>query len=67
MWLLSTASAPIKMNDATRAKMVKCKESLWKLLYYAGCDIFVLKVVYHEPWARDIKLYFDGWPNQELK
>ncbi|CAH2053323.1 unnamed protein product, partial [Thlaspi arvense] len=66
VWLLSTGSAPMKMNDATRAKIVKCKESLWKLLYYAACDIFVLKVVFHEPWAIDIKLYFDGWPNQEL-
>ncbi|KFK39245.1 hypothetical protein AALP_AA3G219300 [Arabis alpina] len=65
VWLLSTASAPIKMND--RAKIVKCKESLWKLLYYATCDLFVLNIVYHEPWARDVKLYFDAWPNQELK
>jgi len=68
LWLLSTGSAPIKLNDAaTRAKIVKCKESLWKLLYYAACDFFVLQVIYHEPWARDIKLYFHGWPNQELK
>lgn len=68
VWLLSTGSSPMKLNDATtRAKIVKCKESLWKLLYYAGCDFFVLQVVYHEPWVRDIKLYFDGWPNQELK
>ncbi|KAG5398280.1 hypothetical protein IGI04_020094 [Brassica rapa subsp. trilocularis] len=69
VWLLSTASsAPIKMKDAsTRAKLVKCKESLWKLLFYGACDIFVLKVLFHEPWATDVKLYFHGWPNQELK
>ncbi|CAL9218295.1 unnamed protein product [Arabidopsis halleri] len=28
--------------------------------------IFVLVFVYPEPWFGDIKLYFDGWPNQEL-
>lgn len=69
VWLSSTAStAPIKMNDAsTLAKLVKCKESLWKLLYYGACDVFVLKFVFHEPWATDVKLYFEGWPNQELK
>ncbi|CAL9218292.1 unnamed protein product [Arabidopsis halleri] len=67
IWLLSTGSSPLKLNDATRVKIVKCKESLWKLLYYAGCEIFVLVFVYPEPWSGDIKLYFDGWPNQELK
>ncbi|KAL0690622.1 hypothetical protein Bca4012_090301 [Brassica carinata] len=69
VWLLSTtSSAPIKLNDAaTRAKIVKCKESLWKFLYYGACDIFVLKVLFHEPWAYDVKLYFHAWPHQELK
>ncbi|KAF3528439.1 hypothetical protein DY000_02042391 [Brassica cretica] len=69
VWLLSTtSSAPIKINDAaTRAKIVKCKESLWKFLYYGACDVFVLKVLFHEPWAYDVKLYFHAWPHQELK
>ncbi|CAF2128131.1 unnamed protein product [Brassica napus] len=68
VWLLSTGSKPIKMKDAaTRAKLIKCKESLWKLLYYGACEVFVLNALYHEPWARDIKLFFNGWPNQELK
>ncbi|XP_010461810.1 PREDICTED: LAG1 longevity assurance homolog 2-like [Camelina sativa] len=67
IWLLSTGSSPLKLNNATtRAKIVKCKESLWKLLYYAGCELFVLGFVYPEPWFGDIKLYFHGWPNQEL-
>ncbi|CAH8392745.1 unnamed protein product [Eruca vesicaria subsp. sativa] len=68
VWLLSsTSAAPIKINDAaTRAKIVKCKESLWKFLYYGACEIFVLKFLYHEPWAYDVKLYFHAWPNQEL-
>ncbi|EFH70467.1 hypothetical protein ARALYDRAFT_891879 [Arabidopsis lyrata subsp. lyrata] len=66
-WLLSTGSSPLKSNDATRVKIMKCKESLWKLLYYAGCEFFVLEFVDPEPWFGDIKLYFDGWPNQELK
>ncbi|XP_010546466.1 PREDICTED: LAG1 longevity assurance homolog 2-like [Tarenaya hassleriana] len=67
VWLLSLNCGPLKMNDATRAKIVKCKESLWKLAYYASCEIFVLKVIYHEPWFRDSQKYFEGWPNQELK
>lgn len=67
VWLLRTGSSPLKLNDATRVKIIKCKESLWKLLYYAGCEICVLGFVYPELWFGDIKLYFDGWPNQELK
>ncbi|CAA7048314.1 unnamed protein product [Microthlaspi erraticum] len=67
VWLLRTGSSPLKLNDATRVKIIKCKESLWKLLYYAGCEICVLGLVYLEPWFGDIKLYFDGWPKQELK
>ncbi|CAH8255092.1 unnamed protein product [Arabidopsis lyrata] len=54
IWLLITGSSPLKLNDATRVKIVKCKESLWKLLYYAGCEIFVLEFVYPEPWFGDI-------------
>ncbi|XP_023645774.1 LAG1 longevity assurance homolog 2 isoform X2 [Capsella rubella] len=67
VWLLSTGSSPLKLNDATRGKIIKCKESLWKLLYYASCELLVLEFVYPEPWFGDLKLYFDGWPNQELK
>ncbi|XP_010525689.1 PREDICTED: LAG1 longevity assurance homolog 2-like [Tarenaya hassleriana] len=67
VWLLSIGSASHKTNDATRAKIVKCMESLWKFAYYASCEIFVLKVIYREPWFSDTRQYFNGWPNQELK
>ncbi|GLT60449.1 hypothetical protein SLA2020_332140 [Shorea laevis] len=66
-WLLSDGAAPLKMNEATRAKIVKCSESMWKLAYYTTVEIFVLKITYQEPWFRDTKEYFRGWPDQELK
>ncbi|CAA2991576.1 LAG1 longevity assurance homolog 2-like [Olea europaea subsp. europaea] len=40
---------------------------MWKLTYYATVEYCVLSVNYHEPWFRDIKEYFTGWPNHELK
>ncbi|ONH91592.1 hypothetical protein PRUPE_8G125400 [Prunus persica] len=51
---------------ATRAKVVKCSESLWKLTYYATVEACILKISYQETWFRDTKEYFKGWPNQEL-
>ncbi|KAK4284606.1 hypothetical protein QN277_001413 [Acacia crassicarpa] len=65
--LLTKGRGCLRMNKETQAKIVKCSESMWKLTYYATVEYFVLNVIYHEPWFRDIKLYFDGWPNQELK
>ncbi|KAL2456807.1 LAG1 longevity assurance-like protein 2 [Forsythia ovata] len=65
--LLSSGNGLLKINEATRAKIVKCSESMWKLTYYAAVEFCVLSVNYHEPWFRDIKEYFRGWPNQELK
>lgn len=55
------------MNEATRVKVGKISESMWKLTYYATVEFCILKIAYHEPWFRDTKLYFDGYPNQELK
>ncbi|CAB4290488.1 unnamed protein product [Prunus armeniaca] len=66
IWLLSKGSAPLKLDMATRAKVVKCSESLWKLTYYATVEACILKISYQEPWFRDTKEYFKGWPNQEL-
>ncbi|BBH09580.1 LAG1 homologue 2 [Prunus dulcis] len=66
IWLLSKGSAPLKLDMATRAKVVKCSESLWKLAYYATVEACILKISYQEPWFRDTKEYFKGWPNQEL-
>ncbi|KAK0580301.1 hypothetical protein LWI29_000492 [Acer saccharum] len=66
IWLLSKRAVPLKMNDAIRAKVGKISESLWKLTYYATVQFWILKFAYHEPWFTDTKLYFKGWPNQEL-
>jgi hypothetical protein len=66
IWLLSNGDVPLKIDEATRAKIVKCSESMWKLAYYATVEACVLKVTYHEPWFRDAKELFRGWPNQEL-
>lgn len=40
---------------------------MWKLTYYATVEVCVLKITYNEPWFRDTKEYFKGWPDQELK
>ncbi|MBA0631584.1 hypothetical protein Godav_000444 [Gossypium davidsonii] len=67
IWLSSNGYAPLKMNEATQAKIAKCSESMWKLAYYATVETFILKITYHEPWFTDTKQYFRGWPDQELK
>lgn len=67
IWLLFNGAIPLKLNDTTRAKIVKCSESMWKLTYYASVEICILSITYHEPWLREAKGYFIGWPNQELK
>ncbi|XP_074275368.1 ceramide synthase LOH2 [Silene latifolia] len=67
IWLLIKASTPLKFNEVTQAKIVKCSESLWKLAYYATVEAWVLRITYREPWFTDIYEYFNGWPNQELK
>ncbi|KAI8554486.1 hypothetical protein RHMOL_Rhmol05G0103200 [Rhododendron molle] len=67
IWLLFNGAIPLKLNDTTQAKIVKCSESMWKLTYYATVEICILSITYHEPWLREAKGYFIGWPNQELK
>jgi ceramide synthetase len=52
-----------RIDEAT---IVKCSESMWKLTYYATVEICVLKITCNEPWFRDTKEYFRGWPHQEL-
>ncbi|KAE8661538.1 ASC1-like protein 3 [Hibiscus syriacus] len=67
VWLLS-GSAPLWMDiKATQAIIAKCSESMWKLTYFATVETWVLKITYYESWLGDIKGYFRGWPNQELK
>ncbi|GMJ00550.1 LONGEVITY ASSURANCE GENE1 HOMOLOG 2, LAG1 homologue 2 [Hibiscus trionum] len=68
VWLLSSGSAPSRMNiEARQAIIAKCSESMWKLTYFATAETWVLKITYNEPWFRDVKGYFRDWPNQELK
>ncbi|XP_038711535.1 LAG1 longevity assurance homolog 2-like isoform X2 [Tripterygium wilfordii] len=57
----------MKINESMYAKIAKRSESMWKLTYYASVEACILKIAYHEPWFRDTKEYFKGWPNQELK
>ncbi|KAG2704200.1 hypothetical protein I3760_06G173800 [Carya illinoinensis] len=64
--LLSNGTVPLKIDEATRAKVVKCSESMWKLTYYAAVEACILKITYNEPWVMDRKGYFRGWPYQEL-
>ncbi|KAF5448150.1 hypothetical protein F2P56_028708 [Juglans regia] len=66
IWLLSNGAVPLKLDEATRAKIVKCSESMWKLTYYATVEACIINITYHEPWFRDTKGFFRGWPNQEL-
>lgn len=67
IWLLSRGTNQLKLNDATRAKIVKCTESMWKFSYYATLEFCILATNYHEPWFRNVIESFRGWPNQELK
>ncbi|XP_059652877.1 ceramide synthase LOH2-like [Cornus florida] len=66
VFLLSGGALPLKINKDTQAKLVKCVESMWKLTYYAIVEACILTFIYHEPWFRDIKEHFRGWPNQDL-
>lgn len=66
IWLLSRGSTPLKIDMATRAKLVKCSESMWKLTYYITVEACILNITYREPWFRDTTEYFKGWPNQKL-
>lgn len=67
IWLLGKGrAAPLKFDEATQAKIIKCSESLWKLTYYATVEASILRITYNEPWFTDTKEYFKGWPNQDL-
>ncbi|KAJ9175318.1 hypothetical protein P3X46_013883 [Hevea brasiliensis] len=67
IWLLHKKAVPLRIDEATRATIVKCSESMWKLIYYAAVEVCVLKIIYNEPWFRNTREYFRGWPDQELK
>lgn len=67
IWLVSRGTSQRKLNEETRTKIAKCAESMWKFTYYGTVEFCVLAATYQEPWFRDVKEYFAGWPNQELK
>ncbi|CAN1133466.1 Ceramide synthase LOH2 [Linum perenne] len=67
IWLLGKRAASPKIDEVTKATIVKCSESMWKLTYYATLEVYILKILNEEPWFWDTKLYFKGLPNQELK
>ncbi|XP_075488822.1 ceramide synthase LOH2-like [Primulina tabacum] len=66
-WLLSRGNPMLKINEAAKAKIMKCSESMWKLTYYATVEFCILSSTYHESWFRDAREFFRGWPDQELK
>ncbi|EYU42675.1 hypothetical protein ABFS82_14G108600 [Erythranthe guttata] len=67
IWLLSRGTTQLKLNEETRSKIAKCSESMWKLTYYATVEFCILATIYQEPWFTDVRAYFTGWPDQELK
>lgn len=64
---MKKGDTPLKMNKATRAKIAKLTESMWKFTYYATLEFCVLAITYREPWFRDITAYFRDWENQKIK
>ncbi|CAA6659433.1 unnamed protein product [Spirodela intermedia] len=64
--LLNIKANSVKADEGKRAKVAKCTESMWKWTYYVIVQLWVLAIIYQEPWSRDRRQYFTGWPNQEL-
>ncbi|KAL1544285.1 Ceramide synthase loh2 [Salvia divinorum] len=67
VWLVTRGTSQSKRTEETRTKIAKCAESMWKFTYYGTVEFCVLAANYHEPWFTDVKEYFTGWPDQELK
>uniref|UniRef100_A0A0D6R6F8 TLC domain-containing protein n=1 Tax=Araucaria cunninghamii TaxID=56994 RepID=A0A0D6R6F8_ARACU len=67
IWLLCRGIVPLKLKAIKEAKITKCRESMWKLTYYAAVQLFIFITMYEEPWFGDRKELFKGWPNQSLK
>ncbi|KAH7672915.1 ceramide synthetase protein [Dioscorea alata] len=58
---------PAKIDEAKRAKIIKCCESLWKLTYYITVQLWVFSIMKEGPSPLNTRAYLEGWPNQELK
>ncbi|XP_019421413.1 PREDICTED: LAG1 longevity assurance homolog 2-like [Lupinus angustifolius] len=65
--MLTRGKTASRITKEMQVKIVKCSESMWKLTYYATVELFILKIIYPEPWFSNTKLYFEDWPNHELK
>ncbi|WVZ22784.1 hypothetical protein V8G54_001328 [Vigna mungo] len=65
--MLTKGKAPSRITKEMQVKIGKCSESMWKLTYYAAVEAFIIKITYKEPWFSNTKLYFNDWPNHELK
>lgn len=65
--ILCNGMAPSKIDDTKQAKIVKFTESMWKLTYFLTVVLWALTIIHYEPWSRDNKEYFRGWPDHELK
>ncbi|CAL0312122.1 unnamed protein product [Lupinus luteus] len=65
--MLTRGRTALRITKEMQVKIGKCSESMWKLTYYATAELFILKIIYNEPWFTDTTLYFKDWPNHELK
>ncbi|KAG6414993.1 hypothetical protein SASPL_122392 [Salvia splendens] len=65
--LVTRGTGQSKWSKETSTKIAKCAESMWKFAYYGTVEFCVLAANYQEPWFTDVKEYFTGWPDQELK
>ncbi|KAK1263168.1 ASC1-like protein 3 [Acorus gramineus] len=65
--ILSNGAVSVRIGEAKQAKIIKFSESMWKATYYITIQLWVLAIIVQEPWSRDTKEYFKGWPNQDLK
>lgn len=55
------------LKDGNEAKILKSKESMWKLTCYITSELFIYNISCNEPWFYDTNSFFDDWPNQTLK
>lgn len=67
IWLLRNGPTPQKLDEARTLKIAKCSESMWKLVYYASVEFYMLMLLHNEPWFHEIKECFRDLPNQELR
>lgn len=67
IWLLRRETLTLKLRKIKQVKITKCTESMWKLTYYTGVQLFIFLISYEEPWFGDRKQLFNGWPDHTIK